>query len=624
MPKKRENNSPVKVATQASLGSRIFEALALSEISQLLDELFAVVSEEQQSLVFSELKPDTKATLTQILSPPQTIEKSEQTPKTQPTSLAKLAQSWSELWREWNEIICFASQEEGKYIVQERHWEEPYFDNCTLVEDLEIIATKMKPLVKTAFENGFSYNDGFAVNLLEAESDISDGIPDWIGIHDGIHLEAAITHCLLEWEWLLAQEQGLDGFKFVENIREWEEKFVHISLDSDAIINFCCDLPDVQKQLMLAGMTANKQSSHWKYALENTHSHWHMFYMETMRLFATPQIYLNNLRATIPQKWENGLPMIEDLLTKQEYQEARAVIQETLDSLLRNKQENHPWIPEEELLFVVMGGFSYGYGNQENVKTLLRYYQQAVRELGEIERVNALEIQCLTFESCYDWAKMLEIFALIPVSENTRQALFNSWRDSIIKRAKPYRHSTFYGLHFQADKAVDIWWLHWLLESITNQETGHTLFEQQITEWLTNLPGDKTQLDEEYGVLRLLTKDLTDIKYQEKSSYPKFYQVVIVPNQAFTPDDVSRRKYLQEYAPSDLWETVMDYWKKNLHNFVPKPEMSQNSDYTTNAEWMSALKELAPQNYQKLLSEWKVKHQRRRNLWKAMGNLGLK
>ncbi|NJK84135.1 MAG: hypothetical protein HC912_10380 [Saprospiraceae bacterium] len=196
---------------------------------------------------------------------------------------------------------------------------------------------------------------------------------------------------------------------------------------------------------------------------------------------------------------------------------------------------------------------------------------------------------------------MLEIFALIPVSENTRQALFNSWRDSIIKLAKPYRHSTFYALHFHTDKAVDIWWLHWLLESITNQETGHTLFEQQITEWLTNLPGDKTQLDEEYGVLRLLTKDLTDIKYQEKSSYPKFYQVVIVPNQAFTPDDVSRRKYLQEYAPSDLWETVMDYWKRNLHNFVPKPEMSQNSDYTTNAEWMSALKELAPQNYQKIV-----------------------
>ncbi len=43
MPKKRENNSQVKVQPQASLGSRIFAALTETEISQLVDELFAVI-----------------------------------------------------------------------------------------------------------------------------------------------------------------------------------------------------------------------------------------------------------------------------------------------------------------------------------------------------------------------------------------------------------------------------------------------------------------------------------------------------------------------------------------------------------------------------------------------------
>jgi hypothetical protein len=618
MSKKNQNNSQGNVKPQASLGSRIFEALTKTEISQLLDELFVILTEEQQSTALAQLQPDTKATLTRIITPPQIIEQ-ENTTETQPTSLAKLAQTWSELWQEWNQVIWEASEEEGKYIVQEERWEEPYFDNCTFVEDLEAIAQKMKPLVKTAFENGFSYDDGFAVSLLEAEREISDGIPDWMEIHDGIHLEAASTHCLLEWEWLLVQEQGQDGFKFAENIREWEEKFVHTSLDSHAVIDFCSNLPNVQKQLMLEGMTANKESSLWKYDLENTHSYWHILYMEAMRQFATPEIYLNNLRVTIPQEWENGLPVIEDLLANQEYRQSLAVIQETLDSLLKNKQDNIPWTPEKSLLFILMNGFAYGHENGENVKTLLRYYQQAVRELEETERVNALEIQCITFESCYDWAKMLEVFAEIPVSEKTRQALFSSWRNSIIQRNTPYRHSTFY----ITDTAVNIWWLHWLLDSITTEETGHTWFEQQITKWLTNLPKDRAELGGEYGILRLLTKDLTDIKYQGKPPYPKFYEVVVVFNQPSTPDDVSRRKYLREYAPSDLWEKVMDYWKANLHNFVPKPELSQNSDYSTNAEWMFVLKELAPQSYQRLLSEWKVNHQRRRNLWKAMGNLGL-
>ncbi len=86
MPKKRENNSQVKVKPQASLGSRIFEAVTETEISQLLDELFVVLSEEQRAAVFSKLKPDTKATLTQILTAPPTVEQ-EKTAKAQPTSL---------------------------------------------------------------------------------------------------------------------------------------------------------------------------------------------------------------------------------------------------------------------------------------------------------------------------------------------------------------------------------------------------------------------------------------------------------------------------------------------------------------------------------------------------------
>ncbi|RUT04261.1 hypothetical protein DSM106972_044890 [Dulcicalothrix desertica PCC 7102] len=68
----------------------------------------------------------------------------------------------------------------------------------------------------------------------------------------------------------------------------------------------------------------------------------------------------------------------------------------------------------------------------------------------------------------------------------------------------------------------------------------------------------------------------------------------------------------------------MTYWKTHLHNFIPKPEDSQGSDYTQHAKWMAALLELAPEDYNKLLQEWKVVHKRRSNLWKAMDNLKLR
>jgi hypothetical protein len=268
---------------------------------------------------------------------------------------------------------------------------------------------------------------------------------------------------------------------------------------------------------------------------------------------------------------------------------------------------------------VTLSGFSCDPGNGEKQKTLLLYYQQAVRELEEIERVNALEIQQITFECCYDWSSMFKAFAEIPLSKDTQKSLFTSWRESIIKRGTPYRYSDSY----TNANPLDNWWLHWLLDSITTEEKGHTWFRQQIIEWLENLPGEPAQLGREYEGIRLLTRDLIQIKYQGKSPLTKFHEVVIQPNQLSTPDEASRRKYLQEYAPLDLWERVMAYWQANLHNFVPLPEASKSSDYTKNAQWMSALKELAPENYQSLLSQWKVQHKRRPNLWKAMRELGL-
>ncbi len=201
-----------------------------------------------------------------------------------------------------------------------------------------------------------------------------------------------------------------------------------------------------------------------------------------------------------------------------------------------------------------------------------------------------------------NWSSMFKAFTGIPVSDNTRQALFESWRQYIIKSAKP----KVYYQYYTTAKTVDTWWLHWLLDNIVTPEKGATWFQQQITQWLDNLSGDKRDLGEEYDILRLLTKDLAEIHYQGKPPYPKFYQVVIRPKDLSAPDDTSRRTYLQQYAPTDLWEKVITYWKTHLKNFVPKPEDSQGSDYTQHAQWMTALLELAPDDYNNLLRDWKV------------------
>ena len=67
----------------------------------------------------------------------------------------------------------------------------------------------------------------------------------------------------------------------------------------------------------------------------------------------------------------------------------------------------------------------------------------------------------------------------------------------------------------------------------------------------------------------------------------------------------------------------MAYWEGHLEYWIPKPEMASKSDYTEPVKWLAALRELSPTSYQRLLTQWRIKHKQRRNLWKALEKIGL-
>lgn len=576
-----------------------------------MDELFAVLSPEVKEQAIAQLSGDTQQTVRQILA----IAESESTPAsaTETVSLAKQAQLWSELWQQWDDIVGEAAAEGGQYVVQEAHWEPPYFDATTFAEDLGKVAAQMQPLLQTAFEHEFTSDRDFTSALLEAESAISSASEDWMEITDGLYLEHHVTRCLLQWEWLMAQEQ--DTFQFAQRIRECELQFHEIELDSDTLFNFFTQLSEAEQRCILTGLTANRESSFWQRTLGDTDSHWHQLYLDLIEHYA-PDRYLDNLRQTIPQQWENGLPIIEALLAEQNYAESSTVVQETLHSLLKSTRGKENWTPEAALL-VATSGFYYQ-GEQTRAGQLLRYYQQTAQGLNQIERANALEIQQIAIARWSDWSAMFKAFTEIPVAAPTRQALFTSWREYVARRSKP---NTWGG--YGSAKPVDSWWVPWLMDSVADPEKGANWFQQQINQWLAHLPDNQQELGENYDLLRFLTADLTAIQSQGKFEYSQFYKVVIEPRQFSTEDSQSRREYLKQYAPADLLDQVMNYWKTHLQNFVPKPESASKSDYTHHAQWMLALQELSPQSFETLLAQWQVVHQRRSNLWKAMKQVGL-
>lgn len=596
---------------------RLLNALTQQELAKFIDVLLAVLSPELQEKAIAQLPENTQQTVRQILVASSIPESPEEDSTTQTVSLAKQAQIWSELWQAWDRIVSDASEENGEYLIQEHEWEPPYFDTTAFSQDLETVAAQMRSLLQTAFEHDFLPNRGFIPALLEAESAILEGLEEWTEMEwdDGLYLENHLTDCLLQWEWFVAQKQQQNAFQFTQHIRECELQFQGIELNSIVLFKFFTQFSETDQQGILAGLTSAQESLFWQQTLDDTHSHWHQLYLYLIKQYA-PDRYLDHLRKTIPQKWDNGLPIIEILLAEQNYTKSLTVIEETIDSLLQSRRENKNWTPEATLLIATLG--FYPESQRTTISQLLSYYQQTAQELNQTERANVLEIQQIAIAQWSDWSAMFTAFANIPLAEPTRQALFTSWRNLVEHRTKP---QTWMG--YGRVKSIESWWVLWLIDSVADLQKGATWFQNQIIQWLIHLPGDKDQVGENYDLLRLLTRDLIHIHNPEESEYPQFYRVVIHPQDVLTENDQSRQDYLKQYAPADLFEQVMNYWKTHLQNFVPTPESASKSEYSNHAKWMVALKEVSPQNYAILLGEWRKVHQRRTNLWKAMKQMGL-
>ncbi|MCU0571240.1 MAG: hypothetical protein MUF49_32325, partial [Oculatellaceae cyanobacterium Prado106] len=154
---------------------------------------------------------------------------------------------------------------------------------------------------------------------------------------------------------------------------------------------------------------------------------------------------------------------------------------------------------------------------------LMQFYQQTARGLRKPGVANALAVQQVAIAQWFNWSAMFDAFAEIPLSKSTHQTLFKSWQKYVDRRSNP--HERGYGER----TTVQSWWALWLMESIADPQKGIPWFQQQITEWLTHLPTTRHQLGENYEMLQLLTRDLTEVQSQGKSQYPRFYQVVI-PN----------------------------------------------------------------------------------------------
>jgi hypothetical protein len=91
---------------------------------------------------------------------------------------AKISQEWAKAWSDWEACVAESGDEDGRYVVREHHWEEPYLDASSLAEDLEPIAARMRAMLERVMDEGLAPAFSFLTAIEEMDAEIGSGLPE--------------------------------------------------------------------------------------------------------------------------------------------------------------------------------------------------------------------------------------------------------------------------------------------------------------------------------------------------------------------------------------------------------------------------------------------------------------
>ncbi len=254
---------------KVDIGQMLVESLTSEQIAGLLTVISSSSNLNLHMEKFEETDPDMAAAVKRILA---LGSDSKGRPKTKPlASLKRTMESWESLWHNYDDIISEVGDEDGRYAVEDHHWEPPYFDGSSLAYDLEPIAEKMLTIMEEVYDE---VNDPDLFHNALEEIDVQIGAyPEWMGAEHGepCLLEEKMTQCVLKWLWLSSKKRTDRGEIFVEQVLELENVFEMVELESKALVGFLVEL----SESACRGIYEFLKMGDHRADLDNTYSAWH-------------------------------------------------------------------------------------------------------------------------------------------------------------------------------------------------------------------------------------------------------------------------------------------------------------------------------------------------------------
>ena len=589
-----------------NVGQLLMDSLTGDQIACLLEVVASAGDMKSYMDDFKNADPDMAATVDNILKAGRA--------KAGGRNSARLASDqrtieyWDSLWRLWHEIVAEVGNEEGKYAVQDHHWEEPYFGGSYFAVDLEPIAQDMLGLIDDVY-NLVDAPDLFFEALDDIEGNISS-YPEWMGAEygDPCMLEQNATVCVLKWLWLSLQHKPHAGIALLEKVFEIEESYELLYLNQDACVEFFIKLPDIACREIYTYL----KNEEYAIDLSDIYSPWHRINHDYESRFDSAK-YLETCRRYLSSNWRYGRPLIDDALDRKEIQEAELVLVTTFASFLERKKRGS-WYPETSLL--IGQQVYYRKEDREKIAGLLQIWSDVSLKLDNSKRRAAAELQGVIFRLPEDCDAVINVYKrlLSPKIKKTIDPLFNHWKTKMAERSFP---------RYMDSPIFSDTWIHWTIDALLNPKDKKQWFLIKLNGWLNELKKNEKIFIKQWPWLARLTTDLPDSK-SLKQKYPVFYETTL-PDEAETDDLLGnfRCNGLKKMKAGSCQKIAMKIWQTHLRRIVPDPANAYKSDYTYHAQWAKALYELNQEAYTALLVRWRKKHNRRRNLWRDMKAAGL-
>lgn len=586
--------------SKLSIGQILTKSLTLEQIASLLTVISALTDLNMYIEEFEKKDPDMATTVKKIL----TIKKdSASRGKIKPlASLQRTMEHWRSLWRNWEDVLSEVGDEDGKYAVQDHHWEPPYFDGWSLASDLEPIAEDMLSLIEDVYDE-VDNPDLFSEALEEIDDQIGS-YPEWMGAEHGepCALEEKVTQCVLKWLWLSLKHEKRAGKTLAEKAVDLENTFEMVALDENAFIDFFVKLPDnVCREIYIF----LKEGDH-DVNLDNTYSAWHHINHDYEERFDAGR-YLETCNKHLADNWQYGRPLVDDALMQNDFLKAESFLVQTFSSYLGGCSKKK-WHPETSLLLLETG-YHFDKGSEEIV-SLLTLWAEVAKRLNHLDHGAAAEFQAVAFGAPEKWDTVLKAYKRLstPDTEKTINPLFDQWKNEMAARSYPY---------FVDPNKVSDTWIHWLIDVKLDVKQDKRWFLTRLTDWMSDLQNNAGAFREQWHWMARLTKDLPDSK-KIKEKYPSFYKTVLPEVGSRADLSASRCNGLREMEAGPYLKTTLKVWQKQLRCIVPDPAGAHQSNYEKHARWAQALFELNRDEYTILITDWREKHNRRRNLWRDM------